>query len=278
MLRSRRSRREEPLGDAVPEPIVEPEASSTPSTRRCSPTRSGSRCSSCSRRSPAERLAFVLHDMFAVPVRRDRPDRRPLARRRAPAREPRAAPGAGRGAGARPRPGRPARGRRRVRRRRARGDFDALVAVLDPDVVLRVDAGPCTPGLARGPRRGGRGRAGAPLRRARPFAQAGARQRRGRVRRRAARTPGPPSPASPSRAAGSSRSTCSPTRTRLASSTSACSTAEPSAPGALRPKRRVRTSPPAAAISSSSQRKLSAATSCATSGETEIPSCGTPGR
>ena len=37
-------------------------------SRRCWPTRSGSRCWSCSRRStPAERLAFVLHDLFAVP-------------------------------------------------------------------------------------------------------------------------------------------------------------------------------------------------------------------
>ena len=36
--------------------------------RRCWPTRSASRCSSCSRRcTRAERLAFVLHDMFAVP-------------------------------------------------------------------------------------------------------------------------------------------------------------------------------------------------------------------
>ena len=94
----------------------------TPSTRRCSPTRSGSRCSSCSRRCrPAERLAFVLHDMFARAVRRDRADRRtarPTAARQLASRARR------RVRGAAPAPdadlAAPARGRRRVPRRRAR--------------------------------------------------------------------------------------------------------------------------------------------------------------
>ncbi len=92
--------------------------------------------------SPAERLAFVLHDMFGVPVRRDRADRRALARRR--------------------RVSSASRARRRVQGERTvpdadldrqrevvdaflaaarEGDFDALVAVLDPDVVLRADFG-----------------------------------------------------------------------------------------------------------------------------------------
>ena len=45
------------------------------------------------------------------------------------------------------------------------GDFDALVALLDPDVVLRADGGAAARRrVARGPRRGGRGRGGAPLR------------------------------------------------------------------------------------------------------------------
>ena len=51
VLRARKSRREEPFTPYVPEPIVEPGATaSTRSTRRCSPTRSASRCWSCSRR------------------------------------------------------------------------------------------------------------------------------------------------------------------------------------------------------------------------------------
>ena len=49
MLRSRRSRREDRRRRALPEPIVSARTASIPSTRRCWPTRSGSRCSSCSR-------------------------------------------------------------------------------------------------------------------------------------------------------------------------------------------------------------------------------------
>ena len=51
MLRSRRSRREEPLDARVPGPVAGPTPRApTPSRRRCSPTRSVSRCSWCSRR------------------------------------------------------------------------------------------------------------------------------------------------------------------------------------------------------------------------------------
>ena len=107
---------------AMPDPIVSARPTApTPSTRRCSPTRSGSRCSSCSTRStPAERLAFVLHDLFARAVRRDRADRR-AARppRRASSRAARGG-GCRARAGARRRPRAPARGRRRVPRRRPR--------------------------------------------------------------------------------------------------------------------------------------------------------------
>ena len=90
--------------------------------------------------TPAERLAFVLHDMFAVPFDEIAPIVEPLARRR-PASWP-AGPAAG------------CRARRRSRTRDLAGsaevvdaflaasrggDFDALLAVLDPDVVLRAD-------------------------------------------------------------------------------------------------------------------------------------------
>ena len=87
--------------------------------------------------APAERLAFVLHDMFAVPFDEIAPivDRRP----RPPGSSP-AAPVAGSGHG--PRSPTPTwRGNARSSTRSwpppASGDFDALVAVLDPDVVLQ---------------------------------------------------------------------------------------------------------------------------------------------
>ena len=99
--------------------------------------------------TPAERLAFVLHDMFAVPFDEIAPivDRSPG--RRAPARQPRPPPRAGR------RTRRPTPTSRRQREvvdaflAAARdGDFDALLAVLDPDVVLRADGGSAPPGVA----------------------------------------------------------------------------------------------------------------------------------
>ena len=89
--------------------------------------------------APAERVAFVLHDMFDLPFERDRADRRPLADGGAAARQPRAAARAGRADAA---------GRRPRRQREVvdaflaasrGGDFAALLAVLDPDVVLRAD-------------------------------------------------------------------------------------------------------------------------------------------
>jgi hypothetical protein len=86
---------------------------------------------------PASEL--VLHDMFATPfdeVARiiDRSRNGPAARK------PRSPPRARCGAGSGPRPGHPAATRRRFLPARE-GDFDALVAVLDPDVVLKVDLG-----------------------------------------------------------------------------------------------------------------------------------------
>ena len=91
--------------------------------------------------APAERLAFVLHDMFAVPFDEIARDRRPLADRRAPARQPRRR----RVQGAAATPDADLARQREVVDAffaAARGgDFDALVAVLDPDVVLRADGG-----------------------------------------------------------------------------------------------------------------------------------------
>ena len=90
--------------------------------------------------TPAERLAFVLHDMFAVPFDEIAPivERSPAATRQLASRARRRVRGG-------------ARSRRRPACQRevvdafiaaARGgDFDALLAVLDPDVVLRSDGG-----------------------------------------------------------------------------------------------------------------------------------------
>ena len=129
----------------------------------------------------AARLRPARHVRRAV--RGDRPDRRPHARRRAPARQPRAPARARRGADARSRPGRQREVVDAFLAAARAGDFDALLEVLDPDVVFRVDAG-------RGPHarppavgaRGGGARAAVArpaLRAARP---AGDRQRRRGVR------------------------------------------------------------------------------------------------
>ena len=90
--------------------------------------------------TPAERLAFVLHDMFARAVRRDRADRRSLTRRGTTTRQPRPSPRAGWCATV------PDADRARQREvvdaflaASRGGDFDALLALLDPDVVLHAD-------------------------------------------------------------------------------------------------------------------------------------------
>jgi RNA polymerase sigma-70 factor (ECF subfamily) len=91
--------------------------------------------------SPAERLAFVLHDMFAVPFEDIAPmiERSPAAARQLASRARRRV----QGQAPAPDPD-PARQRKVVDAFFAAardGDFDALVAVLDPDVVLRADGG-----------------------------------------------------------------------------------------------------------------------------------------
>jgi len=103
--------------------------------------------------SPAERLAFVLHDMFAVPFDEIAPlvGRSPAAARQLASRARR------RVRGAAPAPDVDVARQREVVAAflaAARGgDFEALVATLDPDVVLRVDRGarrPGAPGELRG--------------------------------------------------------------------------------------------------------------------------------
>jgi RNA polymerase sigma factor (sigma-70 family) len=143
MLRSRRARREEPLAGRLPDPLIDRADGIDPEHEALLADSVGlALLVVLETLSPPERLAFVLHDVFAVPFDEIAPivDRSPEAARQLAS-----------------------RARRRVRAERtvpdadletqrevidaflaaARdGDFDRLVAVLDPDVVLRQDFGP----------------------------------------------------------------------------------------------------------------------------------------
>jgi RNA polymerase sigma-70 factor (ECF subfamily) len=156
MLRSRRSRREEPLDVHVPEPIVSRADGVDPEHEALLADSVGlALLVVLETLSPAERLAFVLHDMFAVPFDEIAPivDRSPAAARQLASRARRRVQGAG------PSPDPDLQQQRRVVEAffaAARdGDFEALVAVLDPDVVLRSDGGALRPSasiLVRGAR------------------------------------------------------------------------------------------------------------------------------
>ena len=154
MLRSRRSRREGPLGEPsgahVPDPIVSREEGVDPEHEALLADSVGlALLVVLETLTPAERLAFVLHDMFAMPFEDIAPivGRSPAATRQLAS-----------------------RARRRVQETatapdadltRQRevvdaffaasrgGDFDALLAVLDPEVVLRADVGALPTGASR---------------------------------------------------------------------------------------------------------------------------------
>jgi len=143
MLRSRNVRRREPLAVQVPDPVISVSGQLSPEDEALLADSVGlALLVVLDALSPAERLAFVLHDMFELPFEEIAPmvGRTPAAARQLAS-----------------------RGRRRVRgaevpaidpdlaRQRAvtdaffsaarGGNFDALVSMLDPDVVLRIDAG-----------------------------------------------------------------------------------------------------------------------------------------
>jgi RNA polymerase sigma-70 factor (ECF subfamily) len=150
MLRARRTRREEPLGVHLPEPIVDRADGTDPEHEALLADAVGlALLVVLETLTPGERLAFVLHDMFAVPFDEIAPivDRSPEAARQLAS-----------------------RARRRIRRSAPvpdadlsaqwevvdaflaaarEGDFDALLAVLDPEVVLRADGGAARAGLSR---------------------------------------------------------------------------------------------------------------------------------
>jgi RNA polymerase sigma-70 factor (ECF subfamily) len=158
MLRSRRSRREGPLEEPLDQPpdarVSQPSASRGDGT---DPEQEALLADSVGLAllvvldtlNPAERLAFVLHDMFSVPFDEIAPivGRSPSAARQLASRARRRVRGA------------PTALDADLTRQRevvdaflaaARaGDFDALVAVLDPEVVLRADSGAVPAGASR---------------------------------------------------------------------------------------------------------------------------------
>src|SRR5215216_4327869 len=151
ILRSRKARREEPLAGRLPDPLIDRADGIGPEHEALLADSVGlALLVVLETLSPPERLAFVLHDVFAVPFDEIAPivDRSPEAARQLAS-----------------------RARRRVRAEKTvphadldaqrdiveaflaagrGGDFDRLVAVLDPDVVLRRDFGPlAAPSLSR---------------------------------------------------------------------------------------------------------------------------------
>ncbi|WP_129838643.1 RNA polymerase sigma factor SigJ [Streptomyces sp. RFCAC02] len=150
MLRSRRLRREDPLESRLPDPVVGEPAEQGPENRALIADSVGlALLVVLESLTPAERLAFVLHDLFGMPFEEIAPivDRTPVAARKLASRARRRV----RGAAPSPDPD-PVAQRRVVDAflTAARGgDLDGLVAILDPDVVLRADSGRTLPGGMR---------------------------------------------------------------------------------------------------------------------------------
>jgi RNA polymerase sigma-70 factor (ECF subfamily) len=142
MLRTRASRREEPLDLHVPDPLISHERGIDPEHEALLADSVGlALLVVLETLTPAERLAFVLHDMFAVPFEEIAPmiERSPTAARQLASRARRRVQGAA------PAPDPDLAQQREVVdaffAAARNGDFEALVAVLDPDVVLRADGG-----------------------------------------------------------------------------------------------------------------------------------------
>ncbi len=138
LLRSRRTRPEEPFAAHAPEPIVDPADGTDPEHEALLADSVGlALLVVLDTLSPAERLSFVLHDMFAVPFEEIAAitDRSPAAARQLASRARRRVQGAA------PVPDPDLDRQREVvdafMAASRDGDFERLVAVLDPDVVLR---------------------------------------------------------------------------------------------------------------------------------------------
>ncbi len=147
MLRSRRTRREASLETHLPDPVVSPEAGLDPEQEALLGDSVGlAMLVVLDALTPAERVAFVLHDVFAVPFDEIAPivGRTPAASRQLASRARRRVQGT-------PEPDVDLDGQWAVVDAfiaAARdGDFERLLAVLDPEVVLRSDGGDARPGL-----------------------------------------------------------------------------------------------------------------------------------
>jgi RNA polymerase sigma-70 factor (ECF subfamily) len=151
MLKARRARREDYAGSWLPEPIVSVEPDGEPEQQALLADSVGlALLVVLENLTPAERLAFVLHDMFDVPFDELAGilGRTPAATRQLASRARRRVKGLA-----------PAPDPDILRQREVvdaflaasrAGDFEALVAVLDPNVVFRIDSGGTGP-LARPP-------------------------------------------------------------------------------------------------------------------------------
>ncbi|MEV4532800.1 RNA polymerase sigma factor SigJ [Asanoa sp. NPDC049518] len=149
LLRSRGARPELPLDTHVPDPVVSPAEGVDPEDQALLADAVGlALLVVLDTLNPAERLAFVLHDMFAVAFDEIAliVDRSPAATRQLASRARRRVQEAA-----------PAPDPDLVRQREVvdaffaasrAGDFEALVAVLDPDVVLRADGGTARPAFS----------------------------------------------------------------------------------------------------------------------------------
>ena len=151
MLRARNVRREESLEVHLPDPIISPEGELQPEEEALLADSVGLALQVVlDSLAPAERLAFVLHDMFELPFEEIAPmiGRNPAAARQLASRARRRVKGA-----KVPEPD-PDLARQRVVvdaffSAARGGDFDALVALLDPNVVLHADFGPWRPAASR---------------------------------------------------------------------------------------------------------------------------------
>jgi RNA polymerase sigma factor (sigma-70 family) len=147
MLRTRRTRREAPLETHVADPIVSPEAGIDPEQEAILGDSLGlALLAVLDTLSPPERVAFVLHDVFGVPFDEIAPilGRSTTAARQLASRGRRRVQGA-------PVPDTDLDGQWAVvdafLAASREGDFERLLAVLDPDVVVRSDGGAARPAL-----------------------------------------------------------------------------------------------------------------------------------
>jgi hypothetical protein len=150
MLRGRKSRREEPIGAQVTEPSMVRGAGADPESEAVLADSVGvALLVVLDTLTPAERLVFVLHDLFAMPF-----DEIGAIVGRSPAAAKQLASRARRRVRGLSAPRDPGRARQRdvveafLRAARA-GDLDGLLAVLDPDAVVRIDAAARFDGVVR---------------------------------------------------------------------------------------------------------------------------------